>query len=459
MSKRRVLGLAPIVLALLLATLACESTSPGLVGEPDLPPLDERGETLLARRALQDGRALRQEGRLDAAERTLHRGLALRPDDARLERELARVLEAAGRPDEAAAARARADRLDPPPPPLPDAPLAVGPGHTVVVIVPSTDALRPDDPPRWPDPAVEAAVARRVAVRAPEASLLRADPESVGEAAHVLEERDAARAVSLRVDRADCRSSLKDGEIAVAELRVAAAVRGHAARPATRAKVVLEDPPADDCAGAAVERAFEQALAGEAWRDAAARSPAPDAGWQVHARELFPGIGRRIARQLRHGESLLRAGELGLALRAFEDAARLDPGDAETRAYLDDPRQSLAMARSIAARTADGEPEAVDPRLSAAQRTAAEQALAREEERRHELLGALAILDEDVRAPSRATLDTLRPSEIARPDDFGPALARRRSGGPVEARAAFAPDGTRLARYYFSPGETSPVVL
>ena len=162
---------------------------------------------------------------------------------------------------------------------------------------------------------------------------------------------------------------------------------------------------------------------------------------------------------MRHGESLLRAGRLGDALHAFEDAQRLDPEDPETESYLEDTRRSLALAREIAARQdAHGDPDSLDPRFSPAQRAAAEVALERERRRREDLLSALAVLDEDRYAPRADALGGLRPARIRNPEDFGPTLARRMSGSRVEGRAAYAPDGSVLARYYFAPGSAAPLL-
>jgi hypothetical protein len=333
-----------------------------------------------------------------------------------------------------------------------------------VVLVPGGEDLRPDAPGRWPSEAHELALADRIALRLPGASLLRADPGSVAEARRILAGHSpgTARALSLRIDRADCRFSTKDGAIAVAMLRVAAAGRGDAAPAPLHVKAVVEDPPQPDCEAPALARALEQALASEAWQRAASRgsdaagpAPADGAGWETSARALFPGIGRRIARELGRGEALLRAGQLSEALRVFEAASARDPEDAEVLAWVDDTRRSLALAREIAEEA--GDQDALDPRLSPAQRAAAEVALDREQHRREELLSALAVLDEDLRAPPPEALSALR-STPAAGDGFGAQLARRRAGGAVEARSAYAPDGSVLARYFFAPGEQSPLV-
>ena len=68
------------------------------------------------------------------------------------------------------------------------------------------------------------------------------------------------------------------------------------------------------------------------------------------------------------------------------------------------------------------------------------------------------MLDEDERSPSPSTLRRLRPVEIRNPEDFGPALARSRAGGEVEARAAYAPDGSVLSVYFFARGEELPLL-
>lgn len=439
----------------LLCLLACQAPPPA---EAPAAP-DAREVRRLARHLLEDARALRREGRLDAAERVARRGLAVDPKNAALERELANVLDARGRPSSARAERARADAIDPPPPPLPTGPAATGDGATLVLLARTTADLRLDQPGRWPDDAVTSALAERVRVRLPGASLLRSDPESLFGAGRWLADRDAARVLSLRVDRADCRFSVKDGAIAVAELRVAAAARGGPAPPPEPVKVVLEDPPAQDCAREAVQRAFEAALETGAWTAVAARGGDARAGWaDTPLRALFPGIVRRTRRLVLHGRALLSAGQLGEAQETFAEAARVDPGDPEVQAYLDDVRRSLALSREIEAANAKGDAESLDPRLSPAQAAAAQVALERARRRRQELLATLAVLDEDVHAPPAGALALLRRVEIRQPGAFGPTLARQRAGGAVEARAAYAPNGQILARYYLAPGAPEPLL-
>src|SRR5262249_12107346 len=160
------------------------------------------------------------------------------------------------------------------------------------------------------------------------------------------------------------------------------------------------------------------------------------------------GIGRRIEEELRAGESLLAAGEIAGAEAAFRRAAAIDPEDPAARAYLQEAEATLVLARELARRA--GEPEdaiRLDPRPSEAQAAAGEEGRGGQG-----LLGALAVLGEDARLPERKLLAALHPVEIADASAFGPTLARRLAGGEVEVRAAYAPDGTPLARFYFPAG-------
>jgi tetratricopeptide (TPR) repeat protein len=445
--------------------VGCQSPSGDATGaapgaELESPEAAADAQRRATRRALEDARALRLEGRLDAAERVARRGLAEDPRDSALWRELDHVLAALGRSGEAAAARARADAIDPPPPPLPEAALAAGPGTTLVVLVETTDGVPLDEPGRFPAPDVQRALERRIGVRLPGAHLRLASPETIDEATRWLADVATLRVLSLRVDRADCRFSVKDGAIAVAQLRVAAAARGAATPETLPVKVVVPEPDPGACTEEALARALESALASPAWATVAGAG-AHGAEWSNGSlRALFPSIGRHVERELRSGRALLGAGRLAEARDRFEAAARIDPADAHVRAHLDDAEQSLALARELAARApgAGADADALDPRLSPAQRAAAEIALAREQARRDELLAALAVLDEDLRAPAPPVLRALRPVAIPRPDAFGPALARERAGGPVEARAAFAPDGSVIAQYYFERDGVAPLV-
>lgn len=457
--------LMAIGVGLLLA--ACQSPAPdpetGADAEID-PSTRERA----ARHLLETGRALRAEGRPDAAERVLRRGLTLDPGNAGLERALAHALDAQGRQDEARAARARADALDPPPQSLADTPLPGAGAGLLVALLKSEDPDLPETLPRWPEAPIADALAARVGARLPRAPFERADPERVSSALDWLEGRNEVAVLSVRIDRAWCGFTVKDGRLAVADLRAAVAVRGVPPSPGSEPisrhfQVVLEDPPIQgDCRLEAVARAFDAILAAHPGLGGDAERPvASNAAWQpADMRTLFPGIGRQVLEALRAGRTLLAAGQLGEAQRAFERALAIDPTDSLVRSYLDDARRSVALAREIARNSASGliDTDSIDPQLSPGQRAAAEAALEREERRRQELLATLAVLDEDLYSPPPTLLATLRPAEIRERDAFGPRLARKRARAGVEARAAYAPDGSVLARYYFGRHSPLPVV-
>ena len=111
---------ARLLLAITALFVACQARGPAVSAELSGPDADAiRWE---ARHALENGRALRAEGRTEAAERVLRRVLVHDPENVKLLRELANVLDAEGRAGEARAARAHADAIDPPPSP----PMAIG---------------------------------------------------------------------------------------------------------------------------------------------------------------------------------------------------------------------------------------------------------------------------------------------------------------------------------------------
>src|SRR5262245_58985081 len=101
----------------------------------------------IARRSLEDARALVREGRLEHAEFVLRRGIEAAPGHARRHRTLAEVLAAEGRGEEATRERARADSLEPPPGPLPQGPAGLPTAGLVVVLVPpEPDPAHPTSP-------------------------------------------------------------------------------------------------------------------------------------------------------------------------------------------------------------------------------------------------------------------------------------------------------------------------
>jgi hypothetical protein len=172
-------------------------------------------------------------------------------------------------------------------------------------------------------------------------------------------------------------------------------------------------------------------------------------------RTLFPGLAQRLEVELQAGRVALAGGRLAPAVAAFERAARIDPEDPDVRAYLEEARTTLSLAKQI---QGGSRTPTLEPGWSPNERAAADALLVEERRRRDELLALLAVLDEDLRAPPADTLATLRRVEVPAGKAFGPKLARERAGGAIEARAVYAPGGSVLARYYFVRGAPWPVL-
>ena len=440
------------VAAGLTSLLAVACQTPRDAATPPAPEPDP----LISRHVLEQGRALLREGRNEAAEHVFRRGVVQDPDNAALHGALARALEAQGRTDDAAKAWARADALRAPLPPLPLQPLSGRGAGALVAIIPAESESPGSAAPEWPAPELERVLDERLALRLPEARVLRADPGSVGAARQWLAAQGARVALSLALERVWCGFTVKDGELSVAVLRVASAAQGEAASPRSLT-AAFEPRLPGDCRDEAVARALERALAEPSLQRSLAANG--NAEWSREAlRALFPGIGRRLNEAIRSGRALLAAGELGEAQRAFESAAAIDPGDPDVQAYLADTALTLALARELAGHSGAADAEHLEPRLPAARRAAAERALEEERRRRDELLAALAVLDEDLAPPPDTTLAALRDAELGDPEAFGPRLARERAQGEVVVRAAYAPDGSELARYYLPQKGGAPVL-
>jgi tetratricopeptide (TPR) repeat protein len=436
---------------------------PHWVGAPEVREPSPAARERMARSQLESGRSLLREGRPELAEAALRRGLEFEPRHAGLQRELARALDAQGQAEAAAEARALADALDPPPPPLPDQPAELPSQGLLVVLVPPLREGGTERSPRgWPGGEAAGALAERLRVRLPRARVVNADFESVAAARTWLASRAPRAVLSLRVDRVYCGDSIKDGPFALAWLRAAAEAPGPTrARPVTGRAVVQEPRLPRGCRAEATARALEEVLALPALRDVLA-SPGASGRWSTASiRALFPGLGERIDAQLDEGAQLLSQGRIEDAARAFRRAARVDGEDSAVLTYLHEAEATLALSSELSGRRPGprrGEAGVLDPRLSEAQRAALEARLAEEQRRREELLAALAVMDEDARLPSQEVLAALRPAPVRDPEAFGAALARDRAGGQVEARAAYAPDGSVIARYYFPVGDALPVL-
>ena len=460
-------ALRPWTALLALGALAACTALP--IGEPDEAAPSRAERERFARRMLEEARAFEAQERHQAAERAARRGLEAQPDDAALLRALARALEADGQADEARALYERAERLDPPPPTPPQLPLKASSRDLLIVL------LRPDpqhsDPDRvpheWPDAVVAEALERRLRLRLPEATLASFEPETVADARRRLSRTTPRAAISLRVERAFCDSSVKDGRIAVSWLRVAAERPGLASDGPQLVREVVHEPRMPggcrrEAVARALERAFELSVVERALTAPAIppglRAPVvQQAGWSRTAiRALFPELGQRMHEELDAGRLWIASGDVAAAAEAFYRAAHIDPDDPDVRAYQNEADATLALAGELAPGAL--EPGVLDPRFTPAQRIAAEARLAEERRRREDLLAALAVLDEDVRVPGPRTLRALRRIEIRDVDAFGPALARSRAGGEIEARAAYAPDGSLLSVYFFPESAALPVL-
>lgn len=434
------------------------------------PEVSDADRARFARRRLEDSRLLVTEGRLDAAERNLLRGLAVRPDDAALHRALGRVLDSLGRADEAQAHLARADEIDPVPP-LPQGPLADAHGLLVVLVPPEVPPEPLNRKPvAWPDGEAARTLRSRLRLRLPGATIVHSEPATVAKARRWLSRFSPRAAISLRVDRSFCGESVKDGRFAVAWLRLATAAPGLPSSPPRIYRNVAPDPdPSQPCERRAVADALEAALGdpelarlldGERARaELHVSRPAGLPAWpRASIRALFPNIAQQIAAQIEAGRIQLAGGQIAASTEAFQHALHIDPEDPFAQAYLHEAESTLAMMRQLASGSGGVREDVLDPRLSAAQAAAIEARLEEERLRRDDLLAALAVLDEDAQMPAPRLLETLRATEVRDADAFGPTVARSRAGGEIEARAAYAPDGAVLARYYFPLGGRSPLV-
>lgn len=456
--RRRSLG---VVLA--LAATACQGLSP----IPKTPDPTDAERARFVRMRLEDARAFQAQGRLDSAADAVQRALAVAPDDARSLRLLAAVEAARGDDAEAARLRARADLVDPPPPPPPDTALVpVATGVLAVLIPPEGAADAAGTAPlaaAWPDRAAPAALAARLRTRLPKAGVTEISPASVAQARAWLRERDVRLALSLRVERASCGASVKDGAFAVAQLTATIATPDALVLAPSSVRETDSDPPAGPrCAERALARALERVLARpgvrEAIEDAAAGARDTGESWPSSVvRPLFPGLSRRIAWEQDRGRARMAAGRLAEAEESFARAEAVDPDDLDTQAYIADARATLSLARDLArsdagARSARlaraAEEGALEVELSPEARAAAEAQLAEERTRRDALLAAIALASGGDPEPTPALLAGARTVDLPDEGDAGLALARRRARGPVERRVAYAPDGSRLAAWY-----------
>jgi tetratricopeptide (TPR) repeat protein len=472
--------------------LACGGGVPQTI---EAPELSERNRALYARTNLEKARALRAEGRHDVAESVARRGLSYEPNNTDLLRLHADLLEKLGRPEDAQALHARADELEPPLPPLDSNPHPRSVPETKVLVVllppaPSllTSATRERLPVDWPNGDEATTLAQRLRVRLPHARVIAVasndhpSARSVTDARAWLAETQPDALIGIRVDRAFCGSSVKDGDFAVAWLRVAIAhpdlPHGTAApetgEPARSTesrliRVALDTPADEGCEATAIAHAVERTLEVTALHEALAAAPAPEgSSWaSASLRAAFPILDWRLQEEIAQGRRYLSLGELALALEHFENAERIDAEDPVTMSFLEEARRSVALARLLEPvnpesqeQTDTASPVHLGAQLSRSQRVGLEAQLAHEQRRREEMLSALAVLYEMRSAPTHGTVANMRPGEVRDPTATGIALAIARvpRGNAVEVRTLYAPDGGVLARYYFPEDSESPVL-
>jgi tetratricopeptide (TPR) repeat protein len=348
---------------------------PRYVGVPEPEQVSEADLERFVRSSLQNGRALRREGRLEMAEHALRRGLSASPDHPPLRRELARVLEELGRREEAARERAAADAIEPPPPPPPDGSLGLPSRDVLVVLLPpARDADSERLPRTWPDGPVAEVLEQRLHTRLPEATVVHAEFDTVAAARDWLPRVSPRAVLSLRVDRVYCGDSIKDGRFGMAWLRAAVEQPGATNSGPQWGRALVYDPRGpESCEREVTARALEQVLNLPAVQAALAADPGDRDSWSTAAiRTLFPGLGARIEAELEAGHGILAQGRVAAAAEAFRRAARIDPEDPVVRTYLREAEATLALSRELSRRHGDDDAGVLDPRFSLAQRAAAE---------------------------------------------------------------------------------------
>ncbi len=465
----------PSTLALTLAlALALGAHGAGCAGGIDpipkqRPPTDAEAARFVRLR-IDDANAFRLQHRLDDAEGALERALAVAPDDPAALRLLARVQAEAGRADDARETRARADAVAPAPPPPPDGPLDVAGEDVLVVLLPpepeEENATGIAD--EWPDRRAADVLVGRLKKRLPHAGVTELAPATVAQARAWLQLRHPRAVISIRVDRALCGDSVKDGPFALAALTAAAGTSARLEAPARVYREVDSDPAVGrSCADRALARALERVLTDAevvaALRASASGDVIASAWPSPEIRAFFPALGLGIAAEIERGRARLAVGRLADSAESFKRAEVIDPDDGDVRAYVREAEETLALARELqptlpAPNAAALQGELLEVELTAAQRAAAERLLAEERARRDALLAAVAMVSDEGAGLSPTVVAALRPVELGDPEATGPRLGRQLARGPVVKRAIFAPDGHVLASFY-APAAGGPPVL
>jgi len=456
----------PLTGTLAAGLVAC---APGVPTSPtgaSSPPSEREVQRFVAGR-VGDSRAFLAQGRLDAAERSARRAVERGPDHPEAHRALAEVLEAQGREAEARRHGERAAALASSSPPLPEDPLAGDSRGLVVLLVDplpedggGPGPAAPGGIRRPPAETAERVIRRHLARRLPEARVIRAHPESVAAARARLEELGARAGLAVGVERGFCDWSQKDGHFGLAWLRVAGATRAGVQALPTTVRWTLDHPPRGEaCIEEALVRALEKALARPGMRRLLREVPAGGRWPSPALRALFPGLGRRVALHVEEGRRALSTGRVNEAAAAFRAALAVDPQDTDARAYLREAEETLALVRALPETGENrGAPGVLPFSLRSREREIAEGLLGEERRRREALRAALRVAEGDSGPPSPAALAALRRIRLPDPPTPGVELARKRVGGPVEARALYDSRGARLAVYYFPRGGQEPVL-
>jgi tetratricopeptide (TPR) repeat protein len=419
--------------------------------------MDDSARGEYTRLSLERARALRAEGELALAERVLRGVIDVDPGNERAHAMRSEILAELGRPEEAEGARRLAHGSQAP---LPAGPLGLSSRGVVVVIAGS--GLSRERTLAYLAAVQEefaSALTERVAQRLPEAEIVKRVPASVAEARAWLGRQAPRAVIGLRGVRAFCGESNKDGRFAVAQLDGAAAAAGGTVERFSIRQTLYDLDP-ERCEQDLAARAFEDALAHpEVQAALAAPAPAGTVAWSgSDLRALFPALDGLVVARAEAGREAMAKGRFEEALRHFDEAARLDPDDAEIEAWRRETQTTLALQRELRAapRSFVG-----DAARSAARARGADPAgdalrsLLRERAPGHEQI--LAALDDRALAPPSLASLTGAPSAPDDPDAVGARLARASARGPVESRRTRGvPPDTRV---WFAAGDTTPLLL
>jgi Flp pilus assembly protein TadD len=416
--------------------------------------MDDAARAEYARLSLERARALRAEGELAEAERVLRGVIAVDPANERAHSMRGEILAELGQTDEAAGARRLAQGYRTA---LPTAPLDLS-SHGVVVVI-SGSGLSRERTLAYLAAVQEqfaSELAGRVALRLPDAEVVKRVPASVAEARVWLGGRAPRAVIGLRGVRAFCGESNKDGRFAVAQLDGAAAAAGAGVERFSIRKTLYDLDPGR-CEDELAARALEDALARPEVRAAlAAPAPAGAVAWSgADLRALFPALDALVAARAEAGREAMAKGRFEEALRHFDEAARLDPDDAEVESYRHETQTTLALQRELrsAPRSFVGEAARSAARARGADPAGdALRSLLREHTPGHEQVFA-ALDARALAAPSLASLAPETTTAPRDPDDVGARLARASARGPVESRSAPG------ARVWFAAGGATPLLL